>query len=191
STMMQMLLRDPSFDISILRRMEWFIFSGAAIPMPILQNISRYCPKIGSTYGLTESCGSVSYIVESDTLESEAYTIGMALPDGQLRVADGAGPPLGAGETGELQIRKRSCMTAYLHDEAATEATITKDGWLKTGDTAILQEDGRFKLVGRIKEMYKSGGYNVYPREIEVILEQHPDVVMAAVISVDDELYQQ
>lgn len=82
-------------------------------------------------------------------------------------------------------------MSEYLHDKAATYATITIDGWLKTGDTAILQEDGRFKLVGRIKEMYKSGGYNVYPREIEVILEQHPDVLMAAVIAVDDELYQQ
>lgn len=82
-------------------------------------------------------------------------------------------------------------MNEYLHDKAATYATMTIDGWLKTGDTAILQEDGRFKLVGRIKEMYKSGGYNVYPREIEVILEQHPAVLMAAVIAIDDELYQQ
>lgn len=191
STMMQMLLRDPSFDIGILRKMEWFIFSGAAIPMPILQRISQYCPKIGSTYGLTESCGSVSYIVDTDSLESAAYTIGLDIPEGQMRVADEFGNVLTNGHTGELQIKKRYCMSEYLHDKAATYATITIDGWLKTGDTAILQEDGRFKLVGRIKEMYKSGGYNVYPREIEVILEQHPDVLMAAVIAVDDELYQQ
>lgn len=191
STMMQMLLRDPTFDISILRKMEWFIFSGAAIPMPILQKISHYCPKIGSTYGLTESCGSVSYIVDSDSLESAAYTIGLAVPEGQLRVADESGTTLAAGQTGELQVRKRYCMSEYLHDPKATASALTDDGWLKTGDTALMQEDGRFKLVGRIKEMYKSGGYNVYPREIEVILEQHPDVVMAAVISVDDELYQQ
>lgn len=191
STMMQMLLRDPSFDISILRKMEWFIFSGAAIPMPILQRISQYCPNIGSTYGLTESCGSVSYIVGTDSIESAAYTIGLDIPEGQLRVADEFGNVLKSGQTGELQVQKRYCMSGYLHDQSATDLTITVDGWLKTGDTAIMQEDGRFKLVGRIKEMYKSGGYNVYPREIEVILEQHPDVLMAAVIAVDDELYQQ
>lgn len=191
STMMQMLLRDPSFDISVLSKMEWFIFSGAAIPMPILQKIRQHCPKIGSTYGLTESCGSVSYIVDSDSLESAAYTIGRDLPEGQLRVADEFGNQLICGQTGELQVRKRYCMSGYLHDQAATHSTITDDGWLKTGDTAIMQEDGYFRLVGRIKEMFKSGGYNVYPREIEVVLEQHPDVLMAAVISVEDELYQQ
>lgn len=97
STMLQMLIREPSFDMSIMRGMEWFIFSGAAIPMPILQRVKEHCPRIGSTYGLTESCGSVSYIVASDSLEAAAYTVGRAIPEGQLRVADEQGQPLPAG----------------------------------------------------------------------------------------------
>lgn len=80
STMLQMLIREPSFDMSIMRGMEWFIFSGAAIPMPILQRVKEHCPRIGSTYGLTESCGSVSYIVASDSLEAAAYTVGAPFP---------------------------------------------------------------------------------------------------------------
>lgn len=191
STMLQMLIREPSFDMRIMGRMEWFIFSGAAIPMPILRRVKEHCPRIGSTYGLTESCGSVSYIVASDTLEAAAYTIGRAIPDGQLRVVDEHGEPQAAGEQGELQVRRRYCMNGYLRDEAATAAAFTADGWLRTGDIAVCDEAGNFRLVGRIKEMYKSGGYNVYPREIEVVLEQHPHVLMSAVIAVDDDLYQQ
>lgn len=191
STMLQMLIREPSFNMAIMGRMEWFIFSGAAIPMPILRRVGEHCPRIGSTYGLTESCGSVSYIVASDSLEAAAYTVGRAIPDGQLRVAGEHGESRAAGEQGELQVRRRYCMNGYLRDEAATAAAFTADGWLKTGDVAVCDEAGNFRLVGRIKEMYKSGGYNVYPREIEVVLEQHPHVLMSAVIAVDDDLYQQ
>lgn len=191
STMLQMLLREPTFDITILQKMEWFIFSGAAMPLPILQRIKEYCPNVGSTYGLTESCGSVSYIDENASMDAAAYTIGRAIPSGQLRIANGDQPILAPGQQGELQIRKRYCMTAYLRNEQATAEVFTQDGWLRTGDIAVLQEDGNVRLVGRMKEMYKSGGYNIYPREIELVLEQHPKVLMAAVIPVDDELYQQ
>jgi acyl-CoA synthetase (AMP-forming)/AMP-acid ligase II len=191
STMLQMLLEEPAFDMEVLRKMEWFIFSGSAIPMPILKKMSIYCSRIGSTYGLTESCGSVTYIQASDTLEDMAFTIGRSIPDGETRVADESGSPLSPGEQGELQLRSEYCMAGYLRDEAATRATFTADGWLKTGDLAVARPDGYVRLVGRIKEMYKSGGYNVYPREVELVLEQHPSVLLSAVISVDDPRYQQ
>lgn len=191
STMMQMLLREPSFDITILKRMEWFIFSGAAMPMPILERIKEYCPRIGSTYGLTESCGSVSYIDEQASTDAAAYTIGRAIPEGQLRIMNGDQQVSGPGQEGELQVRREYCMTAYLRNEQASAEVFTQDGWLRTGDTATLDDAGNFRLVGRLKEMYKSGGYNIYPREIELVLEQHPKVLMAAVIPVDDQLYQQ
>lgn len=191
STMLQMLLREPSFDLKIMKKMEWFIFSGAAIPMQILSRVKEYCPAVGSTYGLTESCGSVSYIVGTDALEPTAYTIGRSVPEGQLRVADVQGGHVTIGQQGELQVKKEYCMQGYFRDDATTAETFTADGWLKTGDMATQEPDGYFRLVGRIKEMYKSGGYNVYPREIEVVLEQHPQVLMSAVIPVDDELYQQ
>lgn len=191
STMLQMLLREPSFDLEIVKKMEWFIFSGAALPMQILSRLKQYCPAVGSTYGLTESCGSVSYIVGTDALEVAAYTIGRSVPEGQLRITDNQGNPVEVGQQGELQVKKEYCMQGYLRDDAATAEAFTADGWLRTGDMATQDPDGYFRLVGRIKEMYKSGGYNVYPREIEIVLEQHPQVLMSAVIPVDDELYQQ
>src|SRR3546814_7290679 len=114
--------------------MEWFIFSGSAIPMPILKTIRQYCPKTGSTYGLTESCGSVSYIDASDSIDDAAYTIGRHIPSGELRVADEQGALCQNGEQGELQVRMEYCMAGYLRDEAATLAAFTADGRLKTGD---------------------------------------------------------
>lgn len=191
STMLQMLLEEPTFDMEVLRKMEWFIFSGSAIPMPILKKMSTYCSRIGSTYGMTECCGSVAYIQASDTLEDMAFTIGRSIPDGETRVADESGAPLPPGEQGELQLRREYCMASYLRNDAATQAAFTADGWLKTGDLAVCRPDGYIRLVGRIKEMYKSGGYNVYPREVELVLEAHPAVLLSAVIPVDDPRYQQ
>src|SRR3546814_807953 len=119
STMLQMLLAEPNFDIQLLRKMEWFIFAGSAIPMLILKTIRQYCPKTGSTYGLTESCGSVSYIDASDSIDDAAYTIGRPIPSGELRVADEQGALCQNGEQGALQVRMEYCMAGYLRDEAA------------------------------------------------------------------------
>ncbi len=191
STMLQMLLEDPAFDRETLRQVEWFIFSGAAMPMPLLKDLQQRCRKIGATYGLTESCGSVCYTFTPDPLDMLASSIGRPQPGGEARVAGLQGEPLEAGHEGELQVKGEHCMAAYLDNEAATLAAFTPDGWLKTGDLAQLRADGSIMLAGRMSEMYKSGGYNVYPREVELVLEEHPDVAMAAVIAVDDMRYQQ
>lgn len=191
STMLQMLLEDPSFDRETLRQVEWFIFSGAAMPLPLLRDLQQRCPKIGATYGLTESCGSVCYTFTPDSLEMLASSIGRPQPEGEARVAGPQGEALAAGVEGELQVKGEHCMAAYLDNEAATRAAFTPDGWLKTGDLAEVRADGSIRLAGRMSEMYKSGGYNVYPREVELVLEEHPKVAMAAVIAVDDMRYQQ
>ena len=80
-------------------------------------------------------------------------------------------------------------MKGYFERPAETEAAFTQDGWLKTGDIARLRDDGSVKFVGRMSEMFKSGGYNVYPREIELTLEEHPHVALSAVIDVPDPLF--
>ena len=82
-------------------------------------------------------------------------------------------------------------MRGYLNRPDATAETIDRDGWLSTGDIARRRADGNLVLVGRTKEMYKSGGYNVYPREIELGLEEHPAVMLAAVLGVPDDVYGQ
>ena len=82
-------------------------------------------------------------------------------------------------------------MLGYWHNPQATEAAFTQDGFFRTGDLAIRRPDGRYRIVGRLKEMFKSGGYNVYPREIENVLESHPEVAMAAVVPAHDEVWQE
>jgi acyl-CoA synthetase (AMP-forming)/AMP-acid ligase II len=82
-------------------------------------------------------------------------------------------------------------MKGYFNQPEATAAAFTPDGWFRTGDVAIARPDGNWKLVGRMKEMYKSGGYNIYPREIEIAIEAHPDVAMAAVLGIADPVYQE
>jgi acyl-CoA synthetase (AMP-forming)/AMP-acid ligase II len=94
-----------------------------------------------------------------------------------------------AGDSGELQFRSPTNMLGYWRRPEATQAAFTADGWLRTGDIGYWREDGNISLVGRRAEMFKSGGFNVYPREVELALETHPQVALAAVISQPDPLY--
>lgn len=190
-TVLQMLLDEPSFDLDIMKRLDWFIFAGAPLSVSTLKLIHRYCPNIGAAYGLTESVASVSFARTPKSLEAIANTIGRPHLEGEMRVVGGDGKVVPIGKSGELQIRSEHCMIEYYLDPSATKETITSDGWLNTGDAATLTSEGDFKLVGRIKEMYKSGGYNIYPREIESVLEEHPEIMLSAVVPVDDPLYQQ
>ena len=110
--------------------------------------------------------------------------------DGEIRVVDDDGHECATiGQQGELQVKREFCMLGYLNLPAATEEVFTADGWLKTGDKVELLEHGEMRLIGRMSEMYKSGGYNIYPREIEMCLEEHPDVGLAAVIKRPHEVF--
>ena len=101
-----------------------------------------------------------------------------------MRVVDLDGVEVPQGETGEIQIRGHNVMKGYWNLPDATEATITADGWLNTGDVGRVDEDGYFYIVDRTKDMIIRGGYNVYPREIEEVLYEHPAVAEAAVIGI-------
>ena len=92
---------------------------------------------------------------------------------------------------GEIQVHGDFVTLGYWNRPEATRELFTPDGWLRTGDLAVIRPDGAYRLIGRLKEMFKSGGYNIYPREIEQVLESHPDVAMAAVIGMPDPLYQE
>ena len=92
-----------------------------------------------------------------------------------------------AGEAGEVVIKGPTVMAGYLDDPEATANTLSDDGWLRTGDLGVLDEHGYLRIVGRIKDMFIVGGFNVYPAEIENALLRHPDVKQAAVIGIPDE----
>jgi fatty-acyl-CoA synthase len=165
------------------------IWSGAAASRELILKLREITPRMSSSYGLTESVGSVTYVRDTEDFEILADTIGWPHPAYEFRLASPEGTPMPVGEPGEIQVRGDFIMLGYLNRPEATREAIDDAGWLHTGDLAVARPDGAIKLIGRLKEMFKSGGYNVYPREIEIALEAHPAVRLAAVIGVPDSLY--
>jgi fatty-acyl-CoA synthase len=172
-----------------LSSVQLIIWSGAAASRELILRLREICPRMSSSYGLTESVGSVTYVRDTEDLEILADTIGWPHPAFEFRLATPEGVPVPVGEPGEIQVRGDFIMLGYWNRPEATREAIDEQGWLHTGDLAVERPDGAIKLIGRLKEMFKSGGYNVYPREIEIALESHPAVRLAAVISVPDPLY--
>ena len=109
------------------------------------------------------------------------------MPGLEVVIADGDGHEVPRGDTGEVLVRGYSVMQGYLDDPAATAATIDPDGWLHTGDLATMDERGYVRIVGRLKDMFIVGGFNVYPAEVENMMLAHPAVGQVAVIGVPDE----
>lgn len=188
-TMFKMMIEQPRFRPELLDVLDWFVFSGAAMAPELLDILDRARCKVGLTYGMTETCGSVTYSGLGASVEVLANTIGKPTPAGEVRVADDDGVVCAAGVPGELQVRPEYSMGGYFNRPEATAAAYTTDGWLKTGDTAILRDDGNISFVGRRSEMFKSGGYNVYPREVELAIERLDAIRLSAVIGVPDPMY--
>ncbi len=146
-------------------------------------------PHLSTSYGLTESVGSITYVPVGSAPEALAQSVGAPDPNYEFRIVRGDGSEANVGEHGEIQLRGKHLMLGYLNRPDETAQAFDPDGWLRTGDLGTWREDGTVKLVGRMSDMFKSGGYNVYPREIEIVLEKHPDVAMAAIVGAPDPLY--
>ncbi|MFP4051599.1 MAG: AMP-binding enzyme, partial [Thermoplasmata archaeon] len=121
-----------------------------------------------------------------DSVEDRVETVGRVMPDQEIKVVDDSGKEVPPGETGELLVKGYNVMEGYYNRPKATEETI-EDGWLHTGDLAEMDERGYVKIVGRKKDMVIVGGLNVYPREIEEYLIEHPEIQEVAVVGVPDE----
>ena len=161
--------------------------SGAApLPMEVAERFERFSGgRLVEGYGLSES--SPVAIANPIYGKRKAGTIGMPLPDTLARVADPADPSrtLPVGEAGELALRGPQVMLGYWNrpDESAQ---VLRDGWLLTGDMAVMDEEGYFSIVDRKKDLIISGGYNIYPREVEEVLYEHPKVQEVCVVGVPD-----
>jgi acyl-CoA synthetase (AMP-forming)/AMP-acid ligase II len=118
-------------------------------------------------------------------------TIGQPIRGNAIRIADPDGRPLPNGETGEIQVSGVSVMSYYWNKPQATLEAFTPDGWLKTGDLGVQRPDGNIVFAGRLKEMFKSGGYNVYPVEVELAICEHADVAQAVVVAVEHPTFQE
>ena len=188
-TMYQLMLEKGKPKQSDLSSLQALIWSGASAPRALIAQLRAYCTNQFTAYGMTETGGEVLYTPKGASEEMLALTVGMPVPQIPLRLGklDGSGPS--EESTGEIQIKGPTMMSGYLGLPEATAEAFTADGWLRTGDIGERCQDGTHRITGRIREMYKSGGYNIYPREVELILELHPAVAMAAVVSVPDPLY--
>lgn len=142
------------------------------------------------SYGLTEaSGGAVTATRDDDPLEVVATSIGPPVPGVEIRVIDTDGADVPDGSPGELMVRDESVFLGYLNRPDATAAVLGPDGWLHTGDAVTRDPDGSLRLVGRLREMFKSGGYNVYPTEVEGVIAEHAAVRTAAVVDAPDPLW--
>ena len=138
-----------------------------------------------TAYGLTEAVVA-TLCRPGDDVRVVAHTSGRPAPGMEVRIADRSGRPLPVGATGEVYLRGPNVMLGYLDDEAATEKAIDADGWLHTGDVGVLDDDGNLRITDRLKDMYISGGFNVYPAEVERELAGLDGVGEVAVIGVPD-----
>ena len=189
--MHMMLMQHPKFTMEMYQKLDWVLWSGAKMSEDMVALLYNSKCKLGSTYGTTESSASVTFAtIYNSSVEVMAKTIGKPAPEGDVRIANDE-TVCAPGETGELQIKPEYSMSGYLNNSQATEAAFTKDGWYKTGDIGNMREDGNIEFTSRISEMFVSGGENVYPLEIEQTLDSHPDIIMSAVIDVDDEVFEQ
>jgi acyl-CoA synthetase (AMP-forming)/AMP-acid ligase II len=138
-------------------------------------------------YGLTETSGVVSMCRQEDDAETIATTSGRAIPDLEVRCVDKAGNEVPRGEPGEVVVRGYNVMKGYFEDEAETAKAIDAEGWLHTGDIAVMDERGYLRITDRIKDMFIMGGFNCYPAEIENLMYGSGMVSQVAVIGVPDE----
>jgi acyl-CoA synthetase (AMP-forming)/AMP-acid ligase II len=190
-TMLLMMLDEPDFaryDLSSVRLLAW---GGAAMPIEGVRRLSEVCNRLMTLYGMTETSANILFGDQTFGLSALADTIGKPDDEVACRVVDESGVECETGVEGELQVSSGFFFLGYWQRDDATREAYTDDGWLRTGDLAVRRSDGCFVLKGRRSEMFKSGGYNVYPREIELALEAQSDVASAAVVGVPDPKFQE
>jgi acyl-CoA synthetase (AMP-forming)/AMP-acid ligase II len=175
-------------DLASLRR----VALGTAPEVEILRQFRERSDAIFCvSYGLTEAHGGAVTVTSAEaSVQEVAGSIGRPVPGIQVRITDESGRDVAAGEAGELLVSDSTVFLGYLNRPEATAETIGTDGWLHTGDVAVADPGGTMRLVGRMKEMYKSGGYNVYPPEIEKVIGGYADVIQVAVVGAPDPLWE-
>ena len=185
-------LEHPDFEQYDTTSLRTGIMAGSPCPMEVMKQVVDVmgASEITIAYGQTESSPVITQTRTEDPLELRVSTVGRALPETEVRIVgvDG-GEDCGPGEQGELLTRGYLVMRGYYKMEDKTAEVIDDDGWLHTGDLAVMDEDGYVRITGRAKDMIIRGGENVYPREIEEFLYTHPDISDVQVYGVPDEKY--
>ncbi|MDD2271702.1 MAG: AMP-binding protein [Desulfuromonadaceae bacterium] len=185
-------LEHPEFATFDLSSMRTGIMAGSVCPIEVMKRAVKdmHVTEITSVYGQTESSPGITQTRTDDAIELRVATVGRALPGAEVKIVDiETGATLPPGKQGELCARGYMVMKGYYKMPEETASVIDADGWLHTGDLAIMDENGYCKITGRIKQMIIRGGENIYPREIEEFLYTHPKVSDIQVYGVPDKKY--
>ena len=184
-TTFQMLESDPGLT-EALETVRMLVSGGAPLPIALIERYRERGVTLLQGFGMTEVGPNCFYLPRERAFE-KAGSVGLPMPYGAARIlVDGREAQ--TGEVGQLEIAGPHLSAGYFRNPAATEASLV-DGWLRTGDLAKIDEDGFYTIAGRAKDMFISGGENVYPAEVEGALAGHPAVVESAVVAVPDETW--
>jgi long-chain acyl-CoA synthetase len=174
---------EPEVALAATESLRVCVSGGASLPVQVLTDFEKtFSATILEGYGLSET-SPVACFNHPDR-DRKPGSIGIPIEGVEMRVVDLDGNEVQPGEAGEIQIRGHNVMKGYWNLPEATSCAISAEGWFATGDIAKVDDDGYFYIVDRKKDLIIRGGFNVYPREIEEVLYEHPDVVEAAVIGV-------
>jgi fatty-acyl-CoA synthase len=182
-------LEHPDFRQYDMRTLRTGIMAGAPCPVEVMKRVifDMHCTGMTVAYGQTESSPASTGSGVDDDLEHRVSTIGKALPETEVKiVTPWNNETVETGERGELCTRGYLVMKGYDGEPEATARAIDEEGWLHTGDLAVMRDDGYFHIAGRLKEMIIRGGENIYPREIEEFLHQHPKIADVYITGLPD-----
>ncbi len=190
-TMFVAMLGHPDFAKFDLSSLRTGIMAGAPCPIEVMNKVisAMHMSEVTIAYGMTETSPVSFQSSTDDPLEKRVSTVGRIHPHVEVKVVDADGNTVPVGERGELCTRGYSVMNGYWEDEEKTREAIDPEGWMHTGDLAVLDNEGYCNIVGRVKDMVIRGGENVYPREVEEFLYRHPKVKEVQVFGVPDEKY--
>ncbi len=191
-TMFIAMLADPDFTRRDLSSLRTGIMAGSVCPVEVMKRCidEMHMAEVAIAYGMTETSPVSCQTLVDDDLDRRTATVGRAHPHVEVKVVDpDTGEVVERGQSGELCTRGYSVMIGYWNDEEHTREAIDAEGWMHTGDLAVMREDGYCIIIGRIKDMVIRGGENIYPREIEEFLLTHPDIEDVQVVGVPDEKY--
>jgi fatty-acyl-CoA synthase len=184
-TMLQMMVDSDLFLQVQLKQMRFFIIGGEPMPLPLIRQWHDKGVPIRQGYGMTEAGPSITSLHQDDAIRKMG-SIGLPNFYIDTKIVDEAGNEVDANQVGELLLKGPSVTTGYWQNDTVTRESIV-DGWLHTGDLVIKDDEGFLFVVDRMKNMYISGGENVYPAEVEKALHSHEKIAEAAVIGVPDE----
>jgi fatty-acyl-CoA synthase len=183
--MYHMMMTTPEFATTDFSSIRFWLSGGGYCPEPILQAFFRRKQELAMGYGLTE-VGPNNFYMPLGASKQKPAAVGLPFFHNEVRIVDDNLRDVHPGDVGELLLRGPHAFSGYWNNPKATQETITPDGWVHTGDLARQDNEGFYYIAGRKKEMFKSGGENVFPQEIERVFAEHPAVDQVAVVSMPD-----